>query len=319
MSASPERPPVTRLAPSPTGALHLGNARTFVLNWLLARRRGWRVILRIEDLDTPRTKRGADQQALDDLRWLGVDWDEGPYHQANDLAPYHAALAELAHQGRIYPCTCSRREIELAQSAPHEGDAEPRYPGVCRPKDVSAFTWSPRDATAWRVIVPDEPVTFTDELRGPQSINVQTSVGDFLVATKAQLPAYQLAVVVDDARQGVTDVVRGDDLLDSTARQIWLHRWLTGQDGPRWWHLPLVRGQDGRRLAKRHGDTRLATYRQIGVPARRVLGLIAFWSGLRAAREPCTLQDLLAHLDISQLPGEDVIFTPEDHAWLLGR
>ncbi len=306
----------TRLAPSPTGALHLGNARTFLVNWALARQRRWRVVLRIEDLDTPRTKPAATQQAIDELAWLGLDWDDGPHDQWADLSPYRHALGELGARGLIYPCTCTRSEIERAQSAPHEDDHELRYPGTHRPADPRPIAYRPDDEVAWRLIVPDATVAFDDAVQGRIAINVQQQVGDFVVATKRGLPAYQLAVVVDDARQGVTDIVRGDDLLRSAARQLLLYDMLNRAPTPTYWHLPLVLGPDGRRLAKRHGDTRLALYRDRGVPAERLVGLLAAWSGV-APRRPMTAAAFAERFDLAALDRRPVTFTDDDDAWLL--
>lgn len=319
----------TRLAPSPTGALHLGNARTFLVNWAMARSSGWQVLLRVDDLDTPRTKPGADRQAVEDLAWLGLDWDAGPVYQMADLEPYREALLHLEKHGRVYPCRCTRRDIEEAQSAPHADSHELRYPGTCRPADGFAQRQGETDAPratlggsrdhpfAWRLIVPQEDVTFDDGVHGPQRMNVQHEVGDFIVATKAGLPAYQLASVVDDARQGITDVVRGDDLLGSAARQVLLYRLLGLGDPPRYWHLPLVVGPDGRRLAKRHGDTRVAAYREAGVPAERLIGLLGFWSGVSDRRRPMTAGEFREAFDIARLPRQAVTCNPEDHDWLM--
>ncbi|MEX2672915.1 MAG: tRNA glutamyl-Q(34) synthetase GluQRS [Phycisphaeraceae bacterium] len=309
----------TRLAPTPTGALHLGNARTFLINWAIARQRGWDILLRIEDLDGPRVKAGASEQAIDVLQWLGLDWDAGPVWQSADLAVYRQALEQLDSKGLLYPCRCTRREIEQAQSAPHAEDHELRYPGTCRIEPGLHDAQSPslqEDGLAWRVRVPDEEVVYVDALHGERRVNVQQQVGDFVVASKQGLPAYQLAVVVDDARQGMTDVVRGDDLLDATARQIWLYRML-GSPTPNWWHLPLVLGPDGRRLAKRHGDTRLTAYRQQGVAAERVIGLLAAWSGIGdGQREPMSARTFAERFTMARLPREAVTFTKEDEAWL---
>jgi len=327
----------TRLAPSPTGALHLGNARTFLINAALAHHRRWRVLLRIEDLDTPRTKTGADQQAIDMLTWLGLRWDEGPAYQSAERAPYAEALARLVDAGLAYRCPATRREIEAAASAPHADDHELRYPGLYRPDHlprhessepgvVSPESASQKPArlddaddrpTAWRVYVPDGPVAFHDELHGPRSVDVQQQVGDFIVHTKADQPAYQLAVVVDDHRQGVTDIVRGDDLLDATARQVYLYRVLGLGDPPRYWHVPLVLGPDGRRLAKRHGDTRLVAYRDAGVPADRVIGLLAWWSGIVDRPEPTPWHDFRDGFDLERLPRGPATFRDEDHRWLM--
>ena len=328
--------PVTRLAPSPTGALHLGNARTFLINWAMARRRGWRIVFRMEDLDGPRVKAGADQTAIEDLTWLGLDWDGEPTWQRSDLTPYRTALQTLHGRGEIYPCTCTRRDIRRARSAPHADEHELRYPGTCRSRPASQIGLdgpaddepaSPRDAdhgsrppdpACWRLFVPDEPVTFTDEIAGPQTFDVQRDVGDFVVATKAGLPAYQLAVVVDDARQRVSDVVRGDDLLSSSARQIWLYRMLGLAPLPRTWHLPLVLGFDGHRLAKRHGNTRLSRYRQLGVPSPCVVGLLAAWCGLLEKPRPMEAAEFLDRFDLDLVPRTPVTFTEEDHEWLVG-
>ena len=308
----------TRLAPSPTGALHLGNARTFLVNWALARQRGWQIVLRIDDLDGPRVKPGADREAIEILQWLGLDWDEGPYYQRQDLAPYQAALVRLAERGAIYPCRCTRTQIQAAAlSAPHAGEHELRYPGTCRPPAPipadSALLGSAE--LAWRLRVPPGPVEFADAVAGPQCVDVQEEVGDFLVATKAGLPSYQLAVVVDDAAQGITQVVRGDDLLSSTARQLHLYR-ECGLTPPRsYWHLPLVVGPDGRRLAKRHGDSRVAYFKERGTPPERIIGLLAEWCGL-GPRRATTAAEFRSRFDLSRLPRSRIIYTPDDERWL---
>jgi len=308
----------TRLAPSPTGALHLGNARTFVINWALARRRGWRVVMRMEDLDGPRIKAGAAEHAYDALRWLGLDWDEGPYTQRSDLSAYHAALGRLGEAGLIYRCRCTRKEIEAAQSAPHEDEHELRYPGTCRPERSAAARYeaSDEDGMSWRLWVEDEAVRFVDEIVGEVAINVQDQVGDFIVATKAGLPAYQLAVVVDDAAQGVTEVVRGDDLVRSTPRQLLLYRLLGLGPTPRYYHVPLVLGEDGRRLAKRHGDTRVTTYREAGCSAERIIGLLGAWCGL-GDRRAMSVAEFAERFELDRLPREAVTFTEQDHRWLI--
>ncbi len=323
MTLPQNRLPTTRLAPSPTGALHLGNARTFLVNWAMARRRGWRIVLRIEDLDGPRVKSGADLEAMDDLRWLGLNWDAGPSYQRSDLSPYAGALAKLQAAGLTYGCHCSRRDIEQAQSAPHVEDHELRYPGTCRHthdarESSASVTPGASDGQAVRLIVPQRIVRFKDELAGDQAIDVQAQVGDFIVATKAGLPAYQLAVVVDDHRQGVTDIVRGDDLLASTARQLLLYEMLGYPLPLRYWHLPLVLGSDGRRLAKRHGDTRIALYRQPGISAQRVIGLLAGWCGISDGHEPMSAQTFAQRFDLQRLPRGPVTFHDADEAWLLG-
>jgi len=311
--------PRTRLAPSPTGALHLGNARTFLVNWALARQRGWKIVLRIEDLDGPRIKAGSAKQVIEMLEWLGFDWDEGPYYQGHDLSAYQSALEQLAEQGAIYPCRCTRKQIEAASlSAPHDDAHELRYPGTCRPENASAQTPLLGQAgAAWRVRVPQQPINFRDTFAGPQQHNLDQTVGDFLVATKAGLPSYQLAVVVDDARQDIDQVVRSDDLLPSTPRQLLLQELLDLKPLPTYTHLPLVLGEDGRRLAKRHGDSRLTHYREQGVTPERVLGLLAEWCGL-GPRQETSAHEFFERFQLTKLSPAPIVFTAADDAWLLG-
>lgn len=307
---------VTRLAPSPTGALHLGNARTFLVNWCLARASGWRVILRVEDLDTPRVKPGVVDATIETLRWLGLDWDEGPLIQSHDPGAYRDAMVRLAGAGLAYPCALSRAEVAAAASAPNEGDGETRFDPSLRP--AVGPTRFDDGATNWRLVVGDGPVVVTDRLRGPVMLEPSRSVGDFVVWTKQGAPSYQLAVVVDDARQGVTEVVRGDDLLDSAGRQALLYRALGLGEPPVYTHLPLVRGTDGRRLAKRRDDPRIDHYRELGVPAGRVLALLARWCGAEAG-DSVRASDLIGAVRLDTMPRTDCIFGPEDDAWLTER
>lgn len=308
---------MSRLAPSPTGALHLGNARTFLVNWCLARAGGWSLPLRIEDLDTPRVKPGVIESTIETLRWLGLDWDGEPWVQSRDMGPYRDAMRTLAAAGLVYPCTLTRAEISAAASAPNEGDHEVRFDASLRPGGFTRDTPArfDDDATNWRLAVEEGVVTIDDRFRGPVEIDVARSVGDFVVWTKRGCPSYQLAVVVDDARQGVTEIVRGDDLIDSAGRQALLYRGLGLGEPPRCCHLPLVRGADGRRLAKRHGDTRIDHYRDSGVPAGRVLALLARWCGVDAGA--CVAaRDLIGAIRLDTIPADDVVFGPEDDAWL---
>lgn len=224
----------TRLAPSPTGALHLGNARTFLVNWLLARQKGWRIILRIDDLDGPRIKQQADQAAMEDLAWLGIDWDQGPVYQSAHREIHHQAIERLVNGGWVYPCTCSRKDIELAASAPHATDGATIYPETCRPKNAqpvitaqpSALTpdWRINGGAALRFITQDQPLVVDDHFAAGQVYIPRRQLGDFVVRKNDLLPSYQLATVVDDQQMGITQVVRGDDLLDSTPRQILLYQ-----------------------------------------------------------------------------------------------
>ena len=310
----------TRLAPSPTGALHLGNARTFLLNWLIARQNGWKVVLRIEDIDGPRIKKGAAQGLIDDLRWLGIDWDEGPITQSERRPFYDAALQNLFARGHAYPCVCSRKEVEAAASAPHAEDGSAVYPGTCRGRfqSIEAARASSGRAPAIRFAVPGgRTVEFEDAFSGPQSFDVARALGDFVIAKADGTPAYQLAVVVDDADMGVTNVVRGNDLLDSTPRQILLYEALGLADRiPNYCHFPLVVGTDARRLAKRHGDTRLAFYRDLGVSAARVLALLARWCGVDDVGDRVTSGELIARFNLQTLSRTPITFTAADDAWL---
>ena len=309
----------TRLAPSPTGALHLGNARTFLVNWIMARQQGWRILLRVEDIDGPRIKARADRQLLNDLLWLGLDWDEGPIYQTARSALYQAAIDRLVASGQAYPCVCSRTEVERAASAPHAEDGAVLYPGTCRGKyeSIEAAQSASGRAAAIRFRVPQGEVTFEDEFAGPQTFDVARQLGDFVVAKGDGTPAYQLAVVVDDADADITNVIRGDDLLNSTPRQILLYGALgVATRIPHYCHLPLVVGQDGRRLAKRHGDTRLSHYRELGVPAERVLQLLARWCGIEDAGQLQSASDLIDRFSLSRVPRDRIVFTAEDDAFL---
>jgi glutamyl-tRNA synthetase len=330
---SSNRPLVGRLAPSPTGAQHVGNARTYLIAWLSLRSRGGRVILRIEDIDSPRVKPWATQQAIDDLRWLGLDWDEGPdmggpsspYIQSDRVDRYSQILTQLIEGDGdestpiswVYPCTCTRSDIADAASAPHQGQEGPIYPGTCAgrvPADAVSLTLS----YAWRFRAPDRIVAFRDRFVGEITSNPAREFGDFVIGKKDGTPAYQLAVVVDDHEMGVTEVCRGDDLLPSAIRQITLYDAL-GWEPPGFVHLPLVIGSDGRRLAKRHGDTRISVLRDQGVPPERLLGLLAWSCGWQEDRRPVTIADLLPRFDLSSIPREPFVMTPELWHEMLAR
>lgn len=288
-----------RFAPSPTGELHLGNLRTALLAWLFSRAAGGRFLLRMEDLDEGRVRERHYAGQLDDLRALGIDWDGEVVRQSERTALYEAALGQLADAGVVYECWCTRAEIRAAPSAPHGDLPEGAYPGTCR--DLGPTAREARRAegrpAALRLRAGAETVGFEDRLRGP----VAGRVDDFVLRRGDGAIAYQLAVVVDDAEQGIDLVVRGADLLDSTPRQILLARLLGHARSPRFTHVPLVLGPDGARLAKRHGAVTLAE-RPEGPEG--VLWMLAASLGLADHGEPVTTGQLLERFDPDRLPAE---------------
>ena len=266
-----------RFAPSPTGDLHLGTARTALVAWLQARSAGGSFVVRVEDLDGPRVVPGAEQRILEDLRWLQLDWDGEVVRQSERLPRYEGAAAQLLARGLAFPCFCSRAELQRAASAPHEGEEGPRYPGTCRALSAEEVAERSRARKpSLRLRVEPGEIQWTDGVRGAQRDDPSRQVGDFVIRRADGIFAYQLAVVVDDAAQQVTDVVRADDLLSSTARQIYLYRAL-GLAEPRFAHVPLMLGPDGQRLSKRHGDIAV---RALGLPPRAVVGRLASSLGL---------------------------------------
>ncbi len=296
------------MAPSPTGAQHVGNARTYLIAWLSIRARGGRLILRIEDIDSPRVKRGAAEDACADLRWLGLDWDEGPVVQSQRLADYEAALKVLQARALVYPCTCSRQDIERAASAPHAEHEGPVYPGTCAGRSAAEAARLDRPY-AWRFRAGGRSPEFVDGFRGPTRVDRAAQGGDFVVWKSDGTPAYQLAVVVDDAAGGVTEVIRGDDLVPSTPRQLLLYEAL-GLRPPAFVHVPLVVGPDGRRLAKRHGDTRLSALRQAGVRPEALLGLLAWSCGWLDRAEPIRARDLVPLFRLETIPRQPFVLQP---------
>lgn len=301
-----------RFAPSPSGRMHLGNLFCSLLAWLSVRSAGGRVVLRIEDLDPLRCPRAFADAIEADLAWLGLDWDEGgsrggprgPYYQSERAARYERACAELTARGLTYPCFCSRAQLHAA-SAPHRSDGTPVYAGTCR-----RLTGAERAARArlrppaLRLAVPDETVGFVDGHLGPYAENLARECGDFLLRRSDGVHAYQLAVVLDDAAMGVTQVVRGADLLSSTPRQLYLYR-LLGLPAPRFYHLPLLLDPEGRRLSKRDGDVSLEGLRQRCAP-EEVVGRLAYLAGLQPAPAPRTARGLLPEFAWEKVPKEDV-------------
>ena len=295
-----------RLAPSPTGAQHVGNARTYLIAWLSARSREGQVHLRIEDIDVWRNKPGASEEVLADLRWMGLDWDGEIVEQSKRISEHEAALEHLKRLELVYPCTCSRGDIVAAASAPHLDHEAPTYPGTCAHRKAAEAD-SLTVPYAWRFRVTDSP-SFFDRFAGETRIDLMQAGGDFVVWRAAKVPAYQLAVVVDDAAVGITEVVRGDDLISSTPRQLLLYRAL-GLPAPEFVHVPLVVGEDGRRLAKRHGDTRLSALRANGVSAEWFLGLLAYSCGWLPIVTPISAKELIPFFRLDSIPREPFALT----------
>jgi glutamyl-tRNA synthetase len=309
---------VGRLAPSPTGGLHLGHARTFLIAWLAARSGGGGMVLRIEDLDASRVRPEAISGAIADLTWLGLDWDEGPdvggasapYVQSERRPLYEDVLAGLRAAELVYPCTCTRADVERAASAPHPEDEGPTYPGTCAHRSASEAASFPDRPFAWRFRVPAGCIAWDDNFQGHLAIDPAGVGGDFIIARNGVGPAYQLAVVVDDAAMGVNQVIRGSDLINSTPRQILLYRAL-GRTPPAFGHVPLALAPDGRRLAKRDGSLKLSTLRESGVDPRVLVGLLIQSCGGSREVIACTPKDWIGQFDVSTLPASPWILTTE--------
>lgn len=301
---------VGRFAPSPSGRIHLGNLLCCLLAWLSARQKGGKVVLRIEDLDTARCKRPYTEQMIEDLCWLGLTWDEGPgvggpdgpYYQSERTALYEQALEKLERMGLVYPCYCTRAELHAA-SAPHRSDGQAVYPGTCRHLTAAEREKKTR-APATRLMVPDETWSFTDGHMGHYGENLLHECGDFLLRRSDGMFAYQLAVVVDDAAMGVTEVVRGSDLLSSTPRQLYLYD-LLGLKAPEFIHFPLLLAPDGRRLSKRDADAGLDDLR-FKLTAEEILGRLAYLGGFNPTAQPKTAEELLKDFHWEKVPKEDI-------------
>jgi glutamyl-tRNA synthetase len=268
----------------------------------------------MEDLDGPRVQPKMIDAALHDLEWLGLDWDGRMLLQSEGLPRLNEAVNLLLERGLAYPCVCSRGELRTAQSAPQQGEGEMRYPGTCRGRFASldqAETETGREAGV-RLLVPSTPVTIEDGIHGPCRFAVAEQVGDFLIARRNKAPAYQLAAAVDDSTQGVTEVLRGDDLLPSAARQ-WLVQQALGLPHPRYFHVPLVLDAVGRRLAKRADDLSLSELRGRGVDPRQVVAWAARCSGMNVA-ERLTPAEALSAFDLARLPREPVLLADSEFA-----
>ena len=296
--------------------MHLGNLFSALLAWLSVRRAGGVMVLRMEDLDPDRCRAAYAEQLADDLRWLGLDWDEGyqkggargPYLQSERTAQYAAAFRALEERGLVYPCYCTRAE-RLAASAPHRSNGQAVYSGKCRHLTAEERTrLGQTRCPAWRLIVPDQEISFTDGLQGLYRENLLRDCGDFILRRSDGVYAYQLAVVVDDAAMGVTEVVRGGDLLASTPRQLYLYH-LLGLTPPAFYHFPLLLAPNGRRLSKRDADAGLEELRP-RMTAEELLGKLAFLGGFHPSAAPCRAEELLAEFDWDRVPRQDVRIPP---------
>ncbi|MFL6260319.1 MAG: tRNA glutamyl-Q(34) synthetase GluQRS [Thermoanaerobaculia bacterium] len=312
-----------RYAPSPTGMIHAGNARTALAAWLSARSRGGAFVWRLEDLDPPRVVPGMAEAQMADLAWLGLDWDEGPdiggpfapYAQSQRSAVYEEALRRLAAAGRLFPCRLSRKDLQAMASAPHGAEEAP-YPASLRPWELAPGWFDELAAgsqdAAVRFRVDERPVSFVDRVQGAIAERVDLAVGDFVLKRRDGLWAYQLAVVADDLAMEIGDVVRGADLLASTARQIQLIEALHGTS-PAYAHVPLMVNARGEKLSKRDQGLTLRSLREAGVAPEAVAGYLAFSLGLLDRPEPCRPADLVSAFTWERIGRADWML-PEDLA-----
>jgi len=291
----------TRFAPSPTGKMHPGHARTALVTWLQARKQGGQIVMRIEDIDRPRVVPGSADAICWDHEWLGLDWDEGPVFQSSRDEAYERALSQLQAAGMVYPCTCSRKEIAAIASAPH-GDEGPRYPGTCRNGATK-----PDKPAALRFVFEDPSPGFEDVLCGAYPEG--RAGGDFVLRRADGIWAYQLAVVVDDADAGISEVIRGADLLSSTPRQIALYRAL-GYPIPRFAHVALVVDGDGTRLATRHQAVSIESLREAGRSPEQVIGELARSLGLTATSAPIRAEELIPAFQLTEISRSSFTWNP---------
>lgn len=294
---------IGRFAPSPSGRMHLGNVFSALLAWLSVRSQGGELVLRIEDLDPDRCRPAYVEALKDDLRWLGLSWDREQTPQSRRSTAYAQAFARLEALGLVYPCYCTRGELHAA-SAPHASDGRVLYAGTCRHL-TEAQRREKAKAPAWRLMVPDRSVSFHDRLQGAYTENLARDCGDFIIRRADGVFAYQLAVVVDDAEGGVTQVVRGMDLLDSTPRQLYLYQ-LLGLTPPEFCHVPLLTAPDGRRLSKRDQDLDLGVLRQSRTP-EQLLGRLAYLAGLLDRPESASAEALISAFSWKKIRREPIV------------
>lgn len=300
-----------RFAPTPSGRIHLGNILCAMLSWLSVRAAGGRYLLRIEDLDAARCPRVLADLIEDDLHWFGIDWDDGgsaggeQWYQSSRSEIYKNYYMKLEQQGLVYPCFCSRAELHTAQ-APHRSDGTYIYAGTCRNlTKEQVIEKLKRRPPAARVKVPNQEISFIDGCQGRYTENLAYDCGDFIIRRSDGVYAYQLAVVADDGEMGVTEVVRGRDLLESTPRQIYLYEKL-GLPVPKFYHIPLLTAPDGRRLSKRDDDLDLGILRRRFARPEPIIGILAAAVGLRRTMEPVSMQELITDFSWDKIPKKDI-------------
>ncbi len=308
-----------RFAPSPSGRMHLGNMFTALISWLSVRSLGGQWVLRIEDLDPQRSRFEYARLIEEDLQWLGLDWDEGdtegtgpsaPYCQSGRHDIYQRMLDRITATGMTYPCYCTRADI-MATQAPHESDGRVIYRGTCRPASMPCRWQADGDRRyATRLCVPDRDMTFTDGVFGRRTVNLAEHCGDFVLRRADGAWAYQLAVVADDALMGISEVIRGCDLLLSTAQQLYLYE-LLGCNAPAYAHLPLICNEDGRRLSKRDRSMSMEELRRRYSPAG-LTGLLAWLANIIPTAEPCTAADLIPLFNLEAIPQVPSLAVPAD-------
>ncbi len=315
-----------RFAPSPTGQLHVGNARTALYNWLFARKMGGAMVLRIEDTDLERSEARYEAQLLDDLRWLGLDWDEGPdvggpytpYRQSDRLDIYREHAERLVREGKAYLCFCSQEELERERDLAMAEHRSPNYSGKCRNLDPaeSQRRREAGEAAAIRLGIPDHPIRFHDIVRGDVEFSNE-AVSDPIILRSTGIPVYNYVVVVDDALMKITHVIRGDDHLSNTPKQVALYEAL-GWPVPEFAHLSTILGSDGQRLSKRHGATSIANFRDMGVLPEALANYLALvgWAPTGGTREIFTPQELMKEFTLERVTPSAAVFDMEKLYWM---
>jgi len=303
---------VTRLAPSPTGYLHLGNALSFLLCWLAARKNNGIVHLRIDDIDPRRSRREYAGAIIRDIAWLGLDWDGEKIFQSSRQSRYKSALSALKNQGAVYPCFCTRKELRSLAGAPHREDQGPPYPGTCATLDKKTQKKLIASGKAYslRLRCPDAPIAFEDIIQGQQLFTRQEYGGDFPIVRSDGVWAYQLATAVDDAEMGVNFIMRGRDLLTSTPRQIVIAQKLKFPI-PQYAHIPLLLDGNGERLAKRHKALSLALLREQGVRPERITGILAMLAGINPMGFALAPWQLLDNFALNMIPKSKISLAPK--------